>query len=265
MKYLRIFLLTSERASEFRGRAFVWLLVPIINTFVLFAYWNWALSYNKTVVPGWDISQLAVYYIFLLIATVLLVSHVEVDVSDRDIKEGRFTNYITKSFSYYWLKFFEELPYRLLQGFFGILILVLVILLFPGFIKLNLNFMQLFLSLVLLCLSFFISFNLKMILGLTSFWMTDSSGLRNAHEIIMVIFAGFIMPLTLMPEIVSKIASFLPFSYIIYYPVIAFQNKLSTLQSLQVIGIQIFWIVLFYFLYKFVFKKGVKKFTGVGT
>lgn len=264
MKFLRIFLLSFQLASESRGRSIIWLLVPLINVFVLFTYWNWALGANKASAPGWDISELAVYYIFLLIATALLVSHIEEDVSEKDIKLGRLANYISKPFSYYWLKFLEEIPYRLLQGFFGIVILFFLLGFFPNLIKINFSPLETILSILILCFAFLISFSFKMILGLSSFWITDSSGLRNAVEIISVIFAGFIMPLSLMPDLVSKIANFLPFSYIIYYPVIAFQNKLSVFQILQVLGVQIFWLFFFYLLYRFIFTKGIKKFTGVG-
>lgn len=264
MKYLRILLLTSERVSEFRGRAFVWLLVHIINTFILFVFWNWALQSNKSIAPGWDISSLALYYVLLLIAAALLMSHVERDVSERDIKQGKFGNYIAKPFSYYWIKFFEEIPYRLLQGFFGLLIFIGLLLLFPHLIKLSLDPLLFPLSLLVFIFAFFISFNIKIIVGLSSFWMTDSSGLRNGLEVITIIFAGFIMPLSLMPPILLKIANFLPFSYIIYYPIIAFQNKLTAVEILKVLAIQILWIILLYFFYKLIFKKGVKKFTGVG-
>lgn len=264
MKYLRIFLLNFQLASESRGRSLIWLLVPLINVFVLFTYWNWAIGTNKANAPGWNISELAAYYIFLLIASALLVSHIEEDVSDKDIKQGRLANYISKPFSYYWLKFLEEIPYRILQGFFGILILIILLLLFPDLIKITLSPLEAVLSILILCFAFLISFSFKIILGLFSFWMTDSSGLRNAVEIIFVIFAGFIMPLSLMPDLVSKIANFLPFSYIIYYPVLAFQNKLSIPEIFQVLGIQMFWLVVFYLSYKFVFAKGIKKFTGVG-
>lgn len=265
MKYLRIFLLTTERASEFRGRAFVWLLVPCINVFVLFTYWNWALESNKNITPGWDISQLASYYVLLLIATALLMSHIEKDISERDIKEGRFANYITKPFSYYWMKFFEEVPYRLLQGFFGLAIFLFVYVLFPNYIRFELDTFKLILSVFLLIFAFFISFSIKMIVGLSTFWLTDSAGFRNGLEIITIIFAGFIMPLSLMPPLMSKIASFLPFAYIIYYPIIAFQNKLSSIEILEVFLIQIFWVVIFYFCYRLIFLTGVKKFTGVGS
>lgn len=264
MKYLKIFLLTSERASEFRGRAFVWLLVPSINVFVLFTYWNWALQSNKNITPGWDISQLASYYVLLLIATALLMSHIEKDISERDIKEGRFVNYIAKPFSYYWMKFFEEVPYRLLQGFFGLAIFLFAYILFPNYIRFELDTFKLILSVFLLIFAFFISFSIKMIVGLSTFWLTDASGLRSGLEIITIIFAGFIMPLSLLPALFLKVATFLPFAYIIYFPIISFQNKLTIFETFKVLLVQIFWVFLFYLLYRFIFSRGIKKFTGVG-
>ena len=103
-----------------------------------------------------------------------------------------------------------------------------------------------------------------MVVGILAFWFTEVGGLFDMVEVIIVVFGGFILPISLMPDFLKNLASYLPFSYMVYYPVFALMGKFKLLQLLEIILIQIFWILLLVTFYKILWIKGVKKFTGVG-
>jgi len=193
------------------------------------------------------------------------MSHAEENVSLIDIQEGRLGSYLLKPFLYFFLKWFEEVPNRLLQGGFGVLTLILVVLIlhvhiniiFSGFINSVLILLIIFGAVLLAQLY-------KMNLAFITFWVTDAGGFFQLSEMLLFIFAGYIVPLSLYPTQVAAIAYILPFSYMIYFPVAAVEGIFSVVQLCSILLAQVLWVGIFVLFYKFLWNKGINQFTGVG-
>lgn len=227
-------------------------------------FWKGVATTNGEISTGWSIAEINRYYLFMVIAGSLLVSHVEEDIAEFDIREGRLTKYLIKPVSYYWFKFYEEIPYRVLQGFYGLLVLIGIFFLF-GLVRVPVDQPAvLALALLTIALAYFLSFTFKMIIGLFSFWMTDIWGIYELTDIILVIMAGFVMPITLYPEWLEKSATLLPFSYMIYFPVMAIQGSYSLSESALIIIKQVGWLILLIGIYRLLWSRGLKHFTAVG-
>ena len=72
------------------------------------------------------------------------------------------------------------------------------------------------------------------------------------------------MPIDLFPPLMQKIALATPFPYMVYYPLVAFQGKLSIFELLKVISVQAIWLAALLLVYKWMWRSGIKKFTGIG-
>lgn len=263
MRYVRILLIFFQRILEHKGNSFVFFLTGVVPPLITLMFWNGALGENQSI-SGWNITSLSEYYLLLITAGAFLMSHIENDVSKKDVKNGELANFLVKPFSYYLLKFFYATPSRVLQASYGLAILFIAIIFFNVNLELNISNEQLILGFLVFLLGYLISFTFKMIVGLSALWMTDISGFRELIEVVILILAGFILPLTLLPNYLQVIANALPFSYMIYYPVIAIQGNLSLLESFRILVIQTVWLVILYCTYKSIFFFGIRKFTGVG-
>ena len=264
MKYLRMFFLHSQYAFAERGRSFVWFLYSIIPPGIFILFWIGALKSQGGNIEGWNFSKITSYYFLLTVDSEMLIAHIEEDISREDIQEGRLTGYLLKPFSYYLIKFFEEIPWRLLQGSFGIVLCIAFVLVFGNFFTFSANTLIIALSISTAILAFMLSFAFKTVLGLMAFWLTDTNGLFQLFEAVALIFGGFIVPITLLPSFVEHLSVFLPFAYMAYYPVIAFQGQLTVLELAHVILLQAAWIIGFVLLYKWIWFEGRKKYTAVG-
>src|SRR3989344_7417300 len=203
MEHLKIILLHFEQIIEHRARSFVWFLLALINPLILIMFWRGA---NKDSLSGQiTVSELTIYYFFLIIAVTFLMSHVEEDVAYYDIKQGNLVRYLLRPISYYWIKFYEEIPYRVLQGFYGIIAVTILILFFGKFVSINLTPFSLILSIIIALLAFFISYTFKMVVGILAFWFTEVGGLFDMVEVIIVVFGGFILPISLMPDFLKNL------------------------------------------------------------
>lgn len=264
MRYVRIFAIHFQEAFALRSRSVVWFLIALLNPLTYFLFWSGMYAGNQIPFAQWNISSIATYYFLLVIAGSLLIVHIEEDVAHWDIQQGGLSRYLLKPFSYIRLKFFEELPWRIIQAFFGVIIFIMFWILFGSFIAVAHTPLDIALAVFIIVLGFIISFIFKMIVGISALWLTDYSGLQQLVEAIIFIFAGMLMPLEFLPNGLQQIAYATPFSYIIYFPLMAFQGKLTLIESIRTIGIQFIWIVLLAGIYQVLWKKGVRLFTGIG-
>lgn len=262
MRFLKILLLHFEGIFEHRFRSFIWFLIPVTNMLPMILFWTVVSKTNQNI--GWSMKSINSYYLALIIAMSMLTSHIEEDVGDVDIKQGELTKYLLKPFSYYWFKFFEEIPYRVLQGFYGVALFLILSSVFNDFFQVSLGINIIIFGLISAVLAFFISFTFKMIVGYTAFWMTDNRAVAEAVFILTIIFAGQVVPLDLFPRQLKEIVTLLPFASMIYFPVIIFLGKVTLYEILRIIPLQIFWLVFFMFLERSLWKKGIGEFTAIG-
>ncbi len=264
LKFFKILGLASQHTLNYRSRIFVWFLGSILNPVSLMIFWIAVYKEKGNVVGGWSISNISAYYLLLILAGAFIIAHIEEDVAIRDIREGGLVNYLLKPVSYYMMKLADELPWRSVQGFFGVCMFVILWLLFPHLISLPNNIFLIISSVLIIALAFILSFTFKMVLGLTAFWLTDFWGFQQVVEVTILVFAGFILPIEFFPKFLQTISFATPFPYIVYYPILSLQSKLSAAQIFHVMIFQIFWILIAYMLYKTLWRFGIKRFTGVG-
>jgi ABC-2 type transport system permease protein len=263
MSLFNIFFLHLQQVFYHRLRSLVWFFIPLMNNLTLILFWSGALK-NTAPVANWNMSYIATYYFLLTIAEALLSSHIEEDVASIDIQQGYLVRYLLRPFPYYWIKCIEEVPYRLLQGSYGVILLVSFSFIFSNLIHISSDPIVLGMSAIIFVLAYFLSYTMKINLGLSAFWFIDSRGFFELFTIILIIFSGGIVPLHLFPAPVQTLSYILPFAYSGYFPIIALQGQLGVMQLFQVMGVQIFWLGCLLLLNRTLWNNGIKQFTAFG-
>ena len=264
MRYVKIFLLHFQSVFEQRSKSFVWFLNALINPLILILFWKGVTSGGKVVGKGWDFYSIASYYFYLIIAVTLIVPRIERYIAENDIQRGNIFQYLLRPFSYFWKKFLEDAPNRVLQGVYASFICLLGGVIFGTRLFIIASTQTLFLSFIIIVLAFFLAYVFKIVLALCAFWLVETDSLFEGMEILSIIFGGYIMPIILMPQFLKTIAYLLPFSYMIYFPVVALQGKLTTVELFHVILIQCVWLGAFSLFYHLLWMKGIKKFMDIG-
>lgn len=78
------------------------------------------------------------------------------------------------------------------------------------------------------------------------------------------IFSGGIFPLDIFGATWLAVFDYLPFKYTIYMPVNLINGKLTLLQALHVIELQLLWIGLLLLLTRYIWTVAIKKYIAVG-
>lgn len=260
MRYIRIFLLYLQDLFAHRSRSLVWFIISLFNPLVLILLWKGTGKVDNTFTP----SMITSYYLTLVLADAVLMSHIEDEVSTEDIFEGRLLQYLLRPFPYYWFKWFNESSYRLLMGTYGLIVLVTFTFIFGNFIRISADPVVLVLAGVGFLLGFFLCFTFKMLLGITGFWLRDNQATFQLVDAMIIVFAGYVIPLQLMPPVLVTLSHILPFAYMVYYPIILFQGTLPLSETIHVLSIQALWLAIMYGGYHVVWQLGLRKFSGIG-
>jgi len=117
-------------------------------------------------------------------------------------------------------------------------------------------------SLISTFFSFLIQFLIQSIIACFCFWTEKASSFEKLIFIPTLFLSGLLAPVEAFPDFVKSWVYFTPFPYLIDFPArILSGNDVNLLSG---ISIQIFWILLFLFIFIKVWRKGSKRFTAMG-
>lgn len=263
MKYFRIFFLYFQQAFVHRGRSVVWFFISLFNPLVLLLFWYAALTGGKTTV-SWSLSDMTAYYVLLIISASFLDVHIEENIAVEDISEGGLNAYVIKPVSYAIVKLCTELPYRILQGSFGIVVFCVIRFGLGIHFPLVVGIPEVLSTVCMIVCAFCVSFLFKMIVGISAFWTTDYKGIAEMTGVLILLFGGFVIPLEFFPSFWRAVALYSPFPYGTYFPVLAVQGRIALMEMWRIIGIQVCWIFVLGITYRWMWKRGIRLYTGVG-
>ncbi|MNC23151.1 hypothetical protein D3C75_711670 [compost metagenome] len=113
------------------------------------------------------------------------------------------------------------------------------------------------------------NFYVNYTIGLTSFWLVQSAGIRSAFMLVSGIFSGALIPLDFFPHWLQVTQFFLPFQYIAYMPAMVFTGHYSLggleLSIQQTVGMQAVAVLITFGFNELVRRLAMKQFTAVGT
>jgi ABC-2 type transport system permease protein len=102
------------------------------------------------------------------------------------------------------------------------------------------------------------------LMGMITFWTTRVSAIFELVFAAELILSGRLVPMSLMPDWVQRLADFLPFQWTFGYPIEALVAGLSTRELFGGLGMQLLWIAIGIVCVRIVFTKGIRRFSAVG-
>lgn len=261
-RHWSIFKIHLIAVVNFRLRALVWFLVGAMNTLIVLLFWWAALQANT---PGEQVTELPAltsYYILLMALSSITICHIEDDISSLDVQKGDLYQYLLRPYSYILSKFHEEFVWRLLSGFWAVIMLIMLSVV--GFNLIVTSDPRIWLLVIFSTfLGMLCSFFVKVCIGLLSIWLTNIRGFSDLYTIFEIILAGFIVPLALLPDALQKFALFSPFATYVYYPIRLLTTPLPAGEVLQILFLQLFWIAIGWKVSHWLLQKGIRHYTGV--
>jgi ABC-2 type transport system permease protein len=115
-----------------------------------------------------------------------------------------------------------------------------------------------------LFLSFALGFYLEACLGLIGFWMLEVSSLLFVYMLLQFFLSGHMFPLDLLPAPFDTLVNYLPIKYLAYFPAAVFLGKIQgTALAIDMLMLAL-WVIFFYGLSRWIFAKGLVRYSGFG-
>ena len=180
------------------------------------------------------------------------------------IYTGNLSNWLTKPINMFQFLSARDIADKALNLLFSIVEVSLILIVFhpPIFISGNIFTFSTFLGALIVGIIMY--FMISFLLSLVSFWTQESWAHRFLFFVISDFLAGGLFPLDILPQAIYKFVLLLPFPYMMYFPLKIYVGGLKSPEIISGFIISFCWLIIFYFGYKFLWKKGLKLYTAEG-
>ncbi|MEC8474399.1 MAG: ABC-2 family transporter protein [Planctomycetota bacterium] len=115
-----------------------------------------------------------------------------------------------------------------------------------------------------LIMGFLIGFFLEASIGMIGFWFLEVSSLLFVYMLFSFFLSGHMFPLTLLPDGIEQLVTFLPLKYLAYFPAAIFLQKIPEDELFYELGLEACWLVFFIILCRLAYSRGLKRYSGFG-
>ena len=269
-KSLRIYLPFAanelKRQLAYKGAFYLFILVRIFGAFI--SYYLWMAIYGSTdqyTLGGLTQKEMVVYVFMVYVTASIVTSSISTIVSD-DVVKGTVAMNLIKPIDYrisLVAMAAGNMVYRFLipsvfiwigLELYKVKVLGLVPVTVPG----------VFLYLLSCIMSFLIYVLFDFCFGMIAFFTTYIFGMRMAKEALLKFLTGQLIPISFFPAVIQKVFDFLPFSSMVYTPVMIYLGKYTGNILVYMMLRQAVWVVILYVAGSLIWRKVTKRLVVLG-
>ena len=254
---------TFKEWGAYRTHSMVSIFVGPVYFIVQYFIWT-AVYSGGGALHGIALEQMIRYF-----GATALIGYLVMDFADWNlsmlIRTGKFLTFALRPLNHRFFAFSQKVGHRILGFAVEFVPCTLIfILLFridmrpasAGWLALSVAF------------AYLINFLVNYCIGMASFWIVESGGLRSFYALAGSVFSGMLIPLVFFPKPLQLTLFFLPFQYTSYVPAMVFLGNYQ-LGDIQlpipaIVGIQGAAVLAMYLLSELLYAQAMKRFTAVG-
>jgi ABC-2 type transport system permease protein len=115
-----------------------------------------------------------------------------------------------------------------------------------------------------LLLGFMLGYFLELCIGLISFWFLEVTSLIFVYNLLTFFLSGHMFPLDLLPDSARGIVDWMPLRYLAYFPAAVLLGRVGEDQLWTELLLEAGWVLFFIVLSRWMFSRGVKRYSGYG-
>lgn len=255
-----------KRNLAYKGAFYLWIFISLFSSFI--SYFLWMAVYgssDKATLGGLTQNEMIVYIFMVYVTSSITMITISDWVSD-DVVKGTVVMQLIKPIDYRLslvAKAVGVMIYRFLAP--GVLVWIGLEIYKVFVLKMEIISITNLLSYILsCCLSFLICVLFDFCFGMVAFFTTYIFGMLMAKEAIMSFLCGQLIPLSFFPGAIQNVFEFLPFSSMVYTPVMIYLGKYAGMELVLVLAKQVLWVVILYVLGSLIWKQVTKRLIVLG-
>ncbi len=235
--------------------AFGWMIPPLIYMLV------WSGAAGENTLGGFTSAEFIAYYLILILVNQLTYSQTNWTVGDV-IRMGSLNRWLLRPMLSLYNPLANEVAGKVVTMVFVIPVsAVLAIILRP---ELHTSWDKAVLALLALVLACLLRFFWGYWLALLAFWTARADALLALQDSLIFLLAGMVAPVWMLPAGLNAAAHWLPFRFMLAFPVEVLMGQVSGGELLIAFGYQAAWAVLAMMLSAVVWRLGLKRYSAIG-
>ena len=215
-------------------------------------------------VSTFTLAEMTSYYLIVTIADALTAVNEDDWQIAADIKDGNISQFLLKPVDYLYFRFCLYVSGRLTYIAVAALPIGLLIFCLRDYFVLPPDGLTLGLFLVSLILTAMLQFLLSYAMAMLAFWVLEVSTFIFILYAFEYIASGHMFPLDILPPVIKQALYVTPFPYQLYFPVGVYMGKITGTELVRGLAMQAGWVVVAYFLARFAWHRGLRKYSAVG-
>lgn len=245
----------------YRGAILIWLFAIITQPLISIVVWRTVARSQGGSAGGFTEGQYAAYFIILMVVNQLTFSWHMWEMGWR-VQSGQYSGILLRPMHPIHNDIVENLVFKALTLVPLTPVVIVFSIIFEAEYDWKLpNLLALPLAIALAALLLFL---LEWTIGLLAFWITKTNALFQLYSSVYFFLAGFIAPLSLLPEPARIAASILPFRWILSFPVEMARGASDGRDILIGFGMQLLWIGILLVTLRLVWRHAVSRYSAVG-
>jgi ABC-2 type transport system permease protein len=241
-------------------------LFSFIPLFAMLSLWRTIYASNGATAENNGFTQAQMIFYYMLVAVVDVFTAVNEDDWQiaADIREGNISQFLLKPVDYLWYRLCLFFSGRIAFIAMAIVPLAIFIFCFRIYFVTPVNGIAFAIFPVSLLLTALLQFFISYTMAMLAFWLLEIS------TFIFILFAfeylasGHLFPLALLPSPLFHALLFTPFPYLLYFPISVYMGQIAGVDLWSGLAIQAAWVVLAYALARFMWTRGIKKYSAFG-
>lgn len=255
-----------KRNLAYRGSFYLFIVCSLFAPFISYCLWMAIYKSSPTGVLGGLTQAEMVVYVFMTYITAELVSiGISEEISD-GVMDGSVVMTLIKPIDYR-LSLISKAVGEMMYRFIAPIVFVWIGLEIYKVTVLGIGVTpvaNILLYVLSLSMSFLIYVLFDFCFGMVAFVTTYMFGMNMAKNALLGFLSGQLIPISFFPEVLQTVFTFLPFSSMVYTPVMVYLGKYTGGELLFVLGRQFFWIVFLYALGSYLWSRITRRLIVLG-
>ena len=115
-----------------------------------------------------------------------------------------------------------------------------------------------------LVMAFLVGFYFEASVGMVGFWILEVTSILWIVMTLNFFISGQMLPLDLLPPFWAGLLKALPFQYMAYFPAVVFLGKVRGAELAWGLGLQLFWVLFFLGLCRWLYQRGLRRYGAYG-
>jgi ABC-2 type transport system permease protein len=236
--------------------------IPIITTILL---WR-AIFDGAAVEEVGDLryNQMVSYYLLVMVVRAFgSMPRLATDIST-DIRDGGLRKYLLQPIDYLTYNLTLRTAHKLVYFVMAAAPYALVFWLCRGFLPGWPVGPMVPVWLATLLLAGLLGFTINCLMGLLGFWFLEVSSFLHVAMTAQYFLSGHMFPLSLLPESLQHVVTWLPFAYETYFPAMILLQKLEPQEIARVLLVQAMWVAVLATACRWAWARGLRRYAAFG-